>query len=569
MTKDKASVSRRSFLAGMGLLGVTAGAGAGLVACSPSPANESSGSSQSSPEGAGRHSWDVAPAPIEDIVETIEADIVIVGAGMAGMNTAAAAAINGANVVVLERTEQYQVRGTDNAAVGSKFQIENGMDINRAELLKYATQWSHMKIDENLYKIWLYKSGEVFDELIDLLADNGAEVVAGVGSRGDLEDAEIFFRQYPTAHSWKPAGAAEASMNLEDGRPANSLIGDAVVKQAEENGARFIFNTCAEQLIQDDSGRVTGVVARGEDGKYRQYNAATAVVLCTGDIGGSEEMLEAFSPMTMRAGGVFYTPEGANDGLGHKMAIWCGAAFQHGPAAPMTHAVAGPGQVLSQQDIGWLMVNKYGKRFADETPNEVSISNALLMQPEAKAWSIFDSEYETKVISMLGSNRSNKGIIVDENTPQAIEEGIEQGGMWKADTLEDLANQLGIEDVDTFLATVERYNLLCEEGVDRDFGKSEQWMNSSILTPPFYATYVPAFTLTVQYGLNCNDQLQVCTEDDAPIEGLYAAGNACGNFFADDYPLLTPGISHGRAITFGRVLGEALAKNEKITIEEN
>lgn len=244
------------------------------------------------------------------------------------------------------------------------------------------------------------------------------------------------------------------------------------------------------------------------------------MVLCTGDIGGNEEMVETFPPVSLRSDGIFYMSDGCNDALGHQMALWCGADFQHGPAVPMTHAVAGPGQVLSCQDIGWLMVNRDGRRF------------------------------------------------VDENTPAAIEAGVEEGVMWKADTLEDLAAQLGIKDTDTFLATVERYNTLCAEGHDRDFGKDDKWMKSSIVTPPFYATKVTAITMTIQFGLNCNDQLQVCDADDNPIEGLYAAGNTCGNFFACDYPLLTPGVSHGRAITFGRVLGEALAKGEKITFEE-
>lgn len=570
MTQYQQGVSRRQFLTGVGVAGIAAAAG--MAGCAPSAPSESL-SSTSGPNGSGeaitvKHSWEVKPEPIDDIAETVDADIVVVGAGMAGLNTAAAAALNGAKVVVLERSNTYSVRGADNGAVGSKFQKENGMDIDPTELLKYASQWSKMLINENLYKLWIYRSGAVFDEVIDLLEANGAEVVPGVGSRGDLEDAELFFRQYPTAHSWKPVGAAEASMNLEDGRAANDLLGSAFLKQAEEAGAQFIFNTCAEQLVQDDSGRVVGVVAKGEDDVYRQYNAGKGVVLCTGDIGGNEEMVETFSPVSLRSDGIFYMPDGCNDASGHQMALWCGADFQHGPAAPMTHAVAGPGQVLSCQDIGWLMVNRDGRRFVDETPNEISNSNGMMMQPGAIAWSIFDNDYETKVLDMLGTNRSNKGIIVDENTPAAIEAGVEEGVMWKADTLEDLAAQLGIKDTDTFLATVERYNMLCAEGHDRDFGKEDKWMKSNIVTPPFYATKVTAITMTIQFGLNCNDQLQVCDADDNPIAGLYAAGNTCGNFFACDYPLLTPGISHGRAITFGRVLGEALAKGEKITFEE-
>jgi hypothetical protein len=257
-------------------------------------------------------------------------------------------------------------------------------------------------------------------------------------------------------------------------------------------------------------------------------------------------------------------PAGANDGLGHKMALWAGAAVQHGPAAPMIHAVGG--QMLAQRDIGWLMVNRDGKRFTNETPNEVSTSNARMVQPGGRAWSIFDSEYRTKIGAMVGADSPTFKRFVPDDIESIIEDEIAAGTMWRADTLDELASQIGVTDVDTFKATIDRYNGLCAGGKDTDYLKDDQWMASSIETGPFFASSVPAIPLTVQFGLNCNDQMQVCDADDRPIEGLYASGNTCGNFFADDYPLLTPGISHGRAITLSRVLGEALAKGEKIVV---
>ena len=547
------SISRRSFFQG-------AAAAAGAMAVSGAACAVADEAADTN----GYWSWEVQPEPITDIAETVDTEIVVVGAGMAGMNTASAAAYNGAKVVVLERTDSYQVRGADNGAIGTKFWAAEGIDFTPAEICKYSAQWNAMQINQNLFRIWAYKSGEVFDDLIDLMEENGCKVVRGTGTRGDLEDAEIFYRQYPTAHSWTYADTENASMMLPDGRWANNLVGDALMKQALENGAEFVYNCLAQQLMKDETGRITGVIALNEDGNYVQYNASTAVVLCTGDISGSTEMLEAFSPLTLRADAVAYTPAGANDGTGHRMAVWAGAAFQHGPAGPMIHAVGG--QVLCQKDIGWLMVNRDGKRFTNEVPNEVATSNARMMQPGGKAWSIFDGAYEEKIQTMMGGDSSNWGSVIDDTTAESMETEIEYGTMWRADTLEELAAQIGIEDVDQFLATVARYNELCAAGFDADYLKDEKWMASSIETPPFYASSVPAIPLTVPFGLNCNDQLQVCDADDNPLPGLYAAGNTCGNFFADDYPLLTPGISHGRAITFGRVLGAALAKGEKITL---
>ena len=233
MKSRTSGVSRRQFLAGIGATSVAV-AGLGIAGCSPAE-NTGSGdgsASTASGEAQGKWSWETPPEPITDIAQTVDAEIVVVGAGMAGINTASAAAFNGAKVIVLERTESYQVRGADNAAVGTKFQAAEGIEIDPAELLKYSAQWNAMQINQNLFKIWLYKSGPVFDDLIDLMEENGCKVVRGTGTRGDLEDAELFYRQYPTAHSWTPQGTEVASMNLEDGRWANNLVGDALIKQA-------------------------------------------------------------------------------------------------------------------------------------------------------------------------------------------------------------------------------------------------------------------------------------------------------------------------------------------------
>jgi len=553
--------NRRDFLKGALATGALAAGGAALAGCTPASSGSSSSSNTATVNG---RPWEVAPDPITNIANTVEADIVVVGAGIAGLNVSSAAAFNGAKVIVLERTEKYQVRGADNGAVGTKFQKDNGLEIDKAEILKYSAQWNAMQINQNLFKIWVEKSGPIFDDLIALMAENGYKVVKGTGTRGDLADAELFYKQYPTAHSFTFDNIEEASMMLPDGRWANNLLGDVLMQQAESNGAEFVFNTLGQQLAMEGS-KVIGVIAEGEDGTYTQYNASKGVVLCTGDISGNEDMLKAWAPIVLRADPVAYMPPGANDGIGHMMAMWAGAAVQHGPAAPMIHAVGG--QTLSQMSVGWLMVNREGKRFSNETPNEVSTSNARMVQPGGIAWSLFDGKFRENIAKMMGGADSPKfKQTVPDDVDDIIEREISEGTIIRADSLDELAGKLGITDVDALTATVKRYNELCAGGKDVDFLKDEVWMTSSIESAPFYASTVPAIPLTCQFGLNCNDQMQVCDADDYPIEGLYAGGNTCGNFFADDYPLLTPGISHGRAITLGRVLGEALAKGEKIVV---
>ena len=145
---------------------------------------------------------------------------------------------------------------------------------------------------------------------------------------------------------------------------------------------------------------------------------------------------------------------------------------------------------------------------------------------------------------------------------KAIEEDIASGLMYKADTLEDLANQMGMP-ADAFVEQVEKFNSYCDSGVDEQYSLPAERM-FRIDTPPFYASRIRCGVLVVMYGLNVNSKAQVCDENDQPIEGLYAIGNCQGNFFTDSYPILLPGISHGRCVTFGHLLGKALAEGKDI-----
>jgi succinate dehydrogenase/fumarate reductase flavoprotein subunit len=146
---------------------------------------------------------------------------------------------------------------------------------------------------------------------------------------------------------------------------------------------------------------------------------------------------------------------------------------------------------------------------------------------------------------------------------QTLEGIVASGHIIKADTLDDMASQLNIP-VDAFKATVERYNSWYDLGEDGDFGIPPRFL-TKVDTPPFYAQPIAASMLVCIFGLHVNDDSQVCREDDTPIPGLFAVGNAQGDFFANSYPVHCPGISHGRALTFGHLVGEALAKDTVIT----
>jgi hypothetical protein len=127
---------------------------------------------------------------------------------------------------------------------------------------------------------------------------------------------------------------------------------------------------------------------------------------------------------------------------------------------------------------------------------------------------------------------------------------------YRADTLDALADKLGIEDKGAFLATVQRYNDLCQKGVDEDFGKDAKWMNA-IQTAPFYGIRRHLRVSALCSGVYTNANGQALDANKAPIVGLYCIGNLGGQFYGGaDYPFHATGLSLGRCYTFGRLAGK-------------
>jgi len=132
------------------------------------------------------------------------------------------------------------------------------------------------------------------------------------------------------------------------------------------------------------------------------------------------------------------------------------------------------------------------------------------------------------------------------------------GYLQKADTLDELAEKLNIP-VDEFKKTVWRYNTLCLQGKDEDYGKSPHRM-TPVVEPPFYGIRTCAWHLTTLNGCRINTNMQVIREDGTPIEGLYATGDCTGGFFANNYPNLFTGLACGRTMTFGRRAAKIVCK---------
>ncbi|MGI6104837.1 MAG: FAD-dependent oxidoreductase [Raoultibacter sp.] len=547
----ESSLSRRTFLTGAALTGTVAIAG--LAGCSSSGGSSSSSSSTAAAEGGAAHEW-LQPAPELPSISTEEDyDIVVVGAGIAGCTAAQAATEAGAKVLLVEKFGEVTAHGTDIGAVGSQLQAAHGVNIDKDLATRLIYQWGQSQANFYLIKNFVERSGAVMDHYIEMAEKVGYEVILNteMTARSDWDTLEDRFKQFRTAHKFMlPEGSSLPEQMWNVGYFISMVADDA-----QANGAVFEFNTTAEQLIKED-GKVTAIVVQNEEG-YKKINVSKGVILATGGITDNNEMKECFCPITLRVDQIDYFPEGGNMGDGIKMGKWIGAQLSPCYPAPIIHpvnlSVMGPGF-----DTCWLTVNRDGMRYCCEVGYEPIVTNARMNTPGSVSWAIWDSHYKEHA----QKQEPIKSAAFLDDLDAKVEEAVAGDFFYKGETLEELAKAIGVP-YEELQKTVDRYNSFCDAGYDPDFGVPERFL-SSVKDGPFYASKVSAWMLALPYGLRVNQDSQVLDEEDSPIGGLFAIGNVQGDFFANSYPVTLPGTSHGRGMTYGYLVGQALANDTTI-----
>jgi fumarate reductase flavoprotein subunit len=536
-------ISRREFVkgaaAGAGALaGASALAGCGSAA---GPAEECPPCPTTGP--AAGYSFEVAPDPIpaSEIKETVDADIVVVGAGIAGLPAAMAAAETGATVAVLEKGPTFGEPRNFASGFDTKALKAAGIELDKDEAIKeLMTESGFVNARQNVVRQWMYRSGEAFDWLIDILAAAGFETTVGV--MGTSVSEAGYWKLYPTAHMF--------------GFPAVNWM-EPLAQYAEEKGAVFHYSTPGVQLLREGSGPVTGIIGQNTDGDYIQFNASKGVILCTGGFARDPEMMEKYYPLSDRFVYNWSNPLDAGDG--QKMGMWVGAEME-GVSGGNAFLGTATGKSLWPPDswlFGWtyypavgnmpmLVVDVVGNRWLNEElllPGlGANVSLAFLNQPGGRAWSVWDSAWESKIPGPVEH-------LMAVNTQEQLETDVAEGVTLKADSIDELAGKMNVP-ADTLKATIERYNELCAGGEDVDLLKSPVWM-TTVDTPPFYAASIGSTICTTVGGLKIKDKAQVLDTEGKVIPGLYAAGETSGCRLGLSYIMTFPGGSAGPALTFG------------------
>ena len=503
------------------------------------------------------------------ITETVDTDILIVGAGNGGIFAAAYAAANGLNFRVIEQNGNVQDTRHWYGAIDSAAAKEAGeKPADRAKLLSEISRYASGKCDQRVVKTWINESAAMHDFMRSILEDKygwTCDFTSGAEAAWPAENAE-----HNTDYLFPVQEHNYMASESASGKPRNELLLDYI----RELGYDVDFKTSLAKLEKDSTGRITGIIAQStEDDHFIRYNANKGVLLACGGFPGNPYMMEQLDPLgTSVTTACSYSP--SDKGYGIRAAMWAGANLDK-EAAPMLfdRGVVAPGVdggyvdsdtafggkafpgTIRQYNPGtqpFLKVNRNGERFANESSPYNDIVYAAAHQPGRVYAQICDANIleDAKRFHTIGCSAQTRNA-GEAYVQGKMDEAIAAGALFKCDTLEELADKLGFtgEAKDTFLATVDRYNELYDKQNDEDFGKPAYRL-SAIRTAPFYGCWLGASLLTTEQGIAINEKGQALDNDNKPMPGLYITGDMSGSFFANNYPCLMAGVAMGRTLTF-------------------
>jgi fumarate reductase flavoprotein subunit len=473
----------------------------------------------------------------------LEADVIVVAAGVAGLAAAIAAAEKGAKVIVFEKAST--TGGAGNMGMGpfgveSRLQKEKGILISKDEAFKIFMDYTHWRVDARLVRAYIDKAATS----IDWLEKMGVEFV----------DATAYFPGGQlTWHLVKPATGQPGPM-------AAGTMMKIMTDKTKELGVKILLQTPAQKILKQE-GRIMGVLGEDRSGEPVQANAR-AIIIATGGFGDNPDMIKKYTGHQWGKDLFsFRVPGLTGDGI--KMAWEVGAAPTE-MNMELIYVMPGEfdpalGETFRQPH---LMVNLLGDRFMNEgiMPNTTFTGNAIARQQDRAAFLIFDANIK-KHMETVGFDEVSVVFPFKkvENLDALINEALAKGykDVFTADSLDELAAKTGI-NAENLKKTVEEYNEFCKKGFDPVFNKKRELLRP-IKMPKFYAAKFFPSAYGSLGGIKINHKTEVLDKSWNVISGLYAAGTDACSIYGDSYVFILPGNTMGFALNSGRIAGENAA----------
>ncbi len=489
------------------------------------------------------------------MAESADADIIIVGAGGAGLSAAISAAEAGAEkVIVLEMTAKtggaLNFTSGSMSAAGTIIQKEEGIEDTVesyvADIINNGNDFGG-KPNKDLIEVYANNATAVFDWLYE----NGVKDMFRPGAARAVFAPEHAL--YSVARTYKPSATDKSY------KSAAHQVLDKLV--AADSRIEVITLTTAKELIANEKGQIIGVKAVGPNGEVN-YTSKKGVIVCTGGYSSNSKLMGAYAPE-----GEYYLAGGAPgaDGYGIYMMQKVGAGITGMdciPTFPMgmiSRTDPTKGQIASTYTwkTGAITVNKNGERFCNETEDVVSIREvALEKQPEAVLFDI----YTDKILADLMQTSSS--IFMQF---YFYEGGAGDHVMYNANSLEELAEKIGVP-AENLVKTVETYNAAVDAGVDAEFGRKLDAPDNNynlainkIEGEKFYAIRLHALCVMTLGGVTANENMQVLDETNNVIPGLYAAGECVGGIWGK---FVSGGTGVMGPIVFGKIAAQHAMANE-------
>ena len=470
--------------------------------------------------------------------ENIAADIVIIGAGSAGLAAAVSAAEAGAkNIIVLEKTAKP---GGNSLNIGCVFAVnsplQKRMGIRVSEDMAFHDKMAHCNWMANarLIRDTIKISGEVIQWL-----ETMGVIFTGMMTPSYMSDAPRVAHDVSVGHF---------------GATGRAVI-DALSEECRKHGIKIICNTRAESIKAGTDGKSYRITIDSPDG--RKTIDARGIVLSTGGFGGNRDMIEKYFPgfRDMHVGSV---PQVTGDGL--KMAENLGAIIDDRIAL----LLLGP---FSSVNIGMvtphiIYVNKEGERYYDESAqfnhyNPDDVANTVSRQRGKVGYAILDAKLkqsmEQNAADISGFMKTDK-----DSIEKGFKKAVAEGKAMISDSWDKIAEFIGAKS-EVLEATIEKYNSFCDYRYDADFCKDPQFL-VALRTPPFYAIQCQPGINTTFGGIKINHHTEVLDKQEIPIPGLYAVGDNAGSWAPSTYSHRYPGSAGSFALCSGYIAGENVAK---------